>query len=156
MAQPDIDLPVADFSLPSTAGEPFQLSAARGRWLVLYFYPKDLTPGCTTESEDFRDLHPQFLQANAQVVGLSRDSLALHAKFRDKLQLPFHLLSDAEEAACRLFDVIREKNMYGRKVMGIERSTFVIDAKGVLRQQWRKVKVTGHAEQVLEYIQSAG
>ena len=156
MAQVDIDQPVADFSLPSTAGEPFQLSAARGRWLVLYFYPKDLTPGCTTESEDFRDLHPQFVKAKAQILGLSRDSLTLHAKFREKLQLPFHLLSDAEETACRLFDVIREKNMYGRKVMGIERSTFVIDAKGVLRQQWRKVNVTGHAEQVLEYIQSAG
>ena len=156
MAQVEIDKPVPALSLPSTSGADFALADARGSWLIVYFYPKDSTPGCTTESEDFRDLQPKFKKAGALIVGISRDSLASHAKFRDKLQLPFHLLSDSEETACGLFDVIREKNMYGRKVMGIERSTFAIDPKGVLRQQWRKVKVAGHAEQVLEYIQSAG
>lgn len=156
MAQVELDKPVPALSLPSTSGADFTLSDARGSWLIVYFYPKDSTPGCTSESEDFRDLLPKFKKVGALIVGISRDSLASHAKFRDKLQLPFHLLSDAEETACGLFDVIREKNMYGRKVMGIERSTFAIDPKGVLRQQWRKVKVAGHAEQVLEYIQSAG
>lgn len=156
MTQPAIGKAVPDFSLPSTAGTEFRLRAARGNWLVLYFYPKDATPGCTTESAAFRDLHPQFVAAGAQVLGISRDSLASHAKFRQSLGLPFDLLSDPEETACRLFDVIREKNMYGRKVMGVERSTFLIDAKGVLRHEWRKVKVPGHAENVLETLRTAG
>jgi peroxiredoxin Q/BCP len=149
-----VDSPVPALALPSTAGAEFRLSAARGEKLVLYFYPKDSTPGCTTESEAFRDLHARFRRAGVQVLGISRDSLASHEKFRAKFDLPFHLLSDADEAACRLFDVIREKNMYGRKVMGIERSTFLIDAKGVLRREWRKVKVAGHAEEVLEAARS--
>ena len=147
---------VADFTLPSTAGTDFRLRSARGQWVVLYFYPKDSTPGCTTESAAFRDLHAQFTAAGAMVLGISRDSLASHAKFRLSLGLPFDLLSDSDEVVCKLFDVIREKNMYGKKVMGIERSTFLIDAKGVLRHQWRKVKVPGHAEQVLETLRTGG
>jgi peroxiredoxin Q/BCP len=148
--------PVPDFTLPSTSGEPFQLAAARGAPVVLYFYPKDATSGCTLEAQDFRDLHARVRRAGATVWGISRDSLASHARFRAAQALPFHLLSDAEEQACRLFDVIREKNMYGRKVMGIERSTFLIDSKGVLRQEWRKVKVAGHAEVVLEAVRALG
>jgi peroxiredoxin Q/BCP len=147
---------VPQFTLPSTAGKEFSLRAARGSWVILYFYPRDATPGCTTESSAFRDLHSQFTAAGAQVLGISRDSLASHAKFRLSLGLPFELLSDADETACKLFDVIREKNMYGKKVLGIERSTFLIDAKGVLRHEWRKVKVPGHAEQVLETLRTAG
>lgn len=121
-----------------------------GEKLVLYFYPKDSTPGCTTEAQEFRDLHAAFRRTGARVFGISRDSSASHAKFRAKERLPFELLADTDETACRLFDVIREKNMYGRKVMGIERSTFLIDASGRLAQQWRKVKAKGHAETVLE------
>ena len=156
MSTPVVDAPVPAFSLPSTAGTDFHLADARGKALVLYFYPKDATPGCTTESEAFRDLHAQFRRAGAEVLGISRDSLASHEKFRTRLELPFHLLSDAEEKACHLFEVIREKNLYGKKVMGIERSTFLIDAKGVLRREWRKVKVAGHAEEVLEAARSLG
>lgn len=146
---------VPDFTLPSTDGE-FRLSGLRGEAVVLYFYPRDMTSGCTLESQDFRDLHPRFRRAGARVFGISRDSLASHEKFREKESLPFPLLSDAQEKACRLFDVIREKNMYGRKVMGIERSTFLIDADGVLRREWRKVKVTGHGEDVLEAVRNLG
>ena len=146
---------VPQFTLPSTAGKDFRLRDARGNWVILYFYPRDATPGCTTESAAFRDLHSQFTAAGAQVLGISRDSLASHAKFRLSLGLPFDLLSDADETACKLFDVIGEKNMYGKKVLGIERSTFLIDAKGVLRHEWRKVKVPGHAEQVLETLRTA-
>ncbi|MEN9705696.1 MAG: hypothetical protein RLZZ393_1575 [Pseudomonadota bacterium] len=146
--------PLPAFSLPSTDGTDFTPAAARGEALVFYFYPKDATPGCTTEAGDFRDLHPKFRRAGVRILGISRDSLASHAKFREKQSLPFHLLSDADEKACRLFDVIREKNMYGKKVMGIERSTFLVDARGVLRREWRKVKVAGHAEEVLEAARS--
>jgi thioredoxin-dependent peroxiredoxin len=142
------------FLLPSTSGADFSPADARGGPLVLYFYPKDATPGCTTEAEAFRDLHAKLRRAGAQVLGISRDSLASHAKFRERLGLPFHLLSDTDEKVCRLFDVIREKNMYGKTVLGIERSTFLADAKGMLRREWRKVKVNGHAEQVLEAIRS--
>jgi peroxiredoxin Q/BCP len=155
VARPAVGKPVPDFTLPSTSGKDFRLSKHRGKTLVLYFYPRDLTPGCTTESEDFRDLHARFRRAGAEVFGISRDSLASHAKFQAKHDLPFELLSDTDEKACRLFDVIREKNMYGRKVMGIERSTFLIDPRGVLRREWRKVKVDGHAEEVLEAVTSA-
>jgi peroxiredoxin Q/BCP len=144
--------PVPDFTLPSTAGEPFRLGAHRGAPVVLYFYPKDATSGCTLEAQDFRDLHAKLRRAGAAVWGISRDSLASHARFRAAQELPFHLLSDAEEQACRLFDVIREKNMYGKKVMGIERSTFLIDADGKLRREWRKVSVKGHAAEVLEAV----
>jgi peroxiredoxin Q/BCP len=143
-----------DFTLPSTSGEPFHLAAQRGAWLVLYFYPKDSTPGCTLEAQQFRDLHAKLRRAGASVWGISRDSLPSHERFRTAQKLPFHLLSDADETVCRQFDVIREKNMYGRKVLGIERSTFLIDPKGVLRHEWRKVKVADHAQDVLETLRA--
>jgi peroxiredoxin Q/BCP len=120
----------------------------------LYFYPKDNTPGCTLEGQDFRDTYPKFRKAGADVLGVSRDSMKLHEKFKAKLGLPFDLLSDADEALCRQFDVIREKSLYGRKFLGIERSTFLLDAKGILRQEWRKVRVKGHAEEVLQAVRS--
>ena len=122
----------------------------KGEKLVLYFYPKDMTSGCTLESQQFRDLHAAFRKARTRVFGVSRDSAASHEKFKKKESLPFELLSDEDEKLCRLFDVIKEKSLYGRKYMGIERSTFLIDAEGVLRQEWRKVKVPGHAQEVLE------
>jgi peroxiredoxin Q/BCP len=143
---------VPAFTAPSSSGEEFALGDAKGKWLVLYFYPKDATSGCTTEAGEFRDLHDKFRRAGAVVIGVSRDSVKSHDKFRDKESLPFHLLSDADEKLCRLFDVIREKSLYGRKYMGIERSTFLIDGSGVLRREWRKVKVAGHAQEVLEAI----
>jgi peroxiredoxin Q/BCP len=154
MPEVAVGSPLPAFSLPSTDGTDFSPADARGEVLVLYFYPKDATPGCTTEAGDFRDLHAKFRRTGVRVLGISRDSLASHAKFREKQALPFQLLSDADETACRLFDVIREKNMYGKNVLGIERSTFLVDARGVLRQEWRKVKVAGHAEEVLEAARS--
>jgi peroxiredoxin Q/BCP len=141
---------VKDFSLPSTADKDFKLRAARGKPLVLYFYPRDNTPGCTLEAQDFQRLWPAFRRAGVRICGISRDSLAAHQKFCDQFGLGFELLVDEEGAACKLFDVIHEKNMYGRKMLGIVRSTFLIDAAGKLRQEWRKVKVTGHAAEVLE------
>jgi peroxiredoxin Q/BCP len=141
---------VKDFSLPSTADKDFELRAARGKPLVLYFYPRDNTPGCTLEAQDFQRLLPSFRRARVRVCGISRDSLAAHHKFCSQFELGFELLVDEDGAACKLFDVIHEKNMYGRKVLGIVRSTFLIDAAGKLRQEWRKVKVTGHAAEVLE------
>jgi peroxiredoxin Q/BCP len=142
---------VADFSLPSTAGT-FKLSAQKGHPVVLYFYPKDSTPGCTTEGADFRDLHQSFTKLGAVVAGVSRDSLKSHESFKAKMEFPFELLSDADEALCTQFDVIRMKNMYGRQVRGIERSTFVIDGAGKLVQEWRRVKVPGHAQAVLDFV----
>ena len=142
---------VADFSLPSTAGT-FKLSAQKGHPVVLYFYPKDSTPGCTTEGADFRDLHQSFTKLGAVVAGVSRDSLKSHESFKAKMEFPFELLSDADEALCKQFDVIRMKNMYGRQVRGIERSTFVIDGAGKLVQEWRRVKVPGHAQAVLDFV----
>ena len=141
---------VPDFTLPSTAGEPFRLRAARGRPLVLYFYPRDDTPGCTLEGQDFQRLLGAFRRAGVRVCGISRDDMASHQKFCEKFAFGFELLSDEEGKVCQLFAVIGEKNMYGRKVMGIVRSTFLIDAAGKLRQEWRKLKVAGHAAQVLE------
>jgi thioredoxin-dependent peroxiredoxin len=141
---------VADFSLPSTSGEQFKLRAVRGKPLVLYFYPRDNTPGCTLEAQDFQRLLPAFRRAGVRVCGISRDSLAAHHKFCNQYGLGFELLVDEDGAACKLFDVIHEKNMYGRKVLGIVRSTFLIDAAGKLQQEWRKVKVSGHAAEVLE------
>jgi peroxiredoxin Q/BCP len=143
---------VPDFSLPSTGGGNWKLSAARGSKVVIYFYPKDNTSGCTQEGIDFRDLHARFRKAGADVVGVSPDSLASHEKFKAKYEFPFELLADTEKKACALFDVIKEKSMYGKKYMGVERSTFLIDEKGVLRQEWRKVKVKGHAEEVLAAV----
>lgn len=140
--------------LPSTAGKDFNLADAAGRNLVIYFYPRDNTSGCTKEGEAFRDLHAQFKKAKTDILGVSTDSLASHAKFKAKYAFPFELLADEDEVACQLFDVIKEKSMYGKKYLGVERSTFLIDAKGVLRQEWRKVKVDGHAEEVLAAAQS--
>lgn len=145
---------VPDFSLPATGGDTFRLKNAAGHALVIYFYPKDMTSGCTRESQDFRDLHAAFRKAGADIVGISRDSLSSHEKFKAKERLPFALLSDGQERVCKLFDVIREKSLYGRKFLGIERSTFLIDGQGVLRREWRKVKVPGHAEEVLEATRS--
>ncbi|HLY96011.1 MAG TPA: peroxiredoxin [Sideroxyarcus sp.] len=128
--------------------------APQGKHLVIYFYPKDNTPGCTTEAQQFRDLYDQFRKANCEVVGVSRDSIKSHENFKAKFTLPFELLSDAEETACNLFEVIKMKNMYGRQVRGIERSTFVLDPKGNVRREWRGVKVPGHAKEVLDFVAS--
>jgi thioredoxin-dependent peroxiredoxin len=141
-----------DFNLPATGDKSVRLSDLKGERVILYFYPKDSTPGCTTEGEDFRDLHTRFRRRKARIFGISRDSLKSHERFREKYGFPFDLLSDADEKACKAYDVIKEKNMYGKKVMGIERSTFLIDEKGVLRREWRKVKVDGHAEEVLDAL----
>ena len=143
---------IPDFTLPSTGSRPWKLSEARGRKVVVYFYPKDSTSGCTSESVAFRDLHDAFRKAKAVVVGVSPDSLASHEKFKAKYGFPFDLLSDEDKKACTLFDVWKEKSMYGRKYMGVERSTFLVDARGVLRREWRKVKVNGHAEEVLAAV----
>jgi thioredoxin-dependent peroxiredoxin len=144
---------VADFTAESTGG-PFKLSAHKGHPVVLYFYPKDNTPGCTTEGAQFRDLYPQFKKLGAIVVGCSRDSLKSHERFKEKMAFPFDLVSDAEEKLCSQFAVIKMKNMYGKKVRGIERSTFVIDADGKLAKEWRGVKVPGHAEEVLGFVKT--
>ena len=146
--------PVADFSLPSTGNTTFKLSGTRGSKVVLYFYPKDNTPGCTTQGSDFRDLHPQFKRAGTQVFGVSRDSLKSHESFKAKMKFPFELLSDPDEAVCGRFGVMKLKNMYGRKVRGIERSTFVIDQDGVLAREWRGVKVPGHVQEVLNFVKA--
>jgi peroxiredoxin Q/BCP len=146
--------PVADFSLPSTGNTTFQLSGTRGSKVVLYFYPKDNTPGCTTQGSDFRDLHSQFKRAGTQVFGISRDSVKSHEGFKAKMKFPFELLSDPDEAVCGQFGVMKLKNMYGRKVRGIERSTFVVDEKGVLAREWRGVKVPGHVQEVLNFVKA--
>ncbi len=142
---------VPDFSASSTAGQ-FRLSGCRGSILVLYFYPKDNTPGCTSESRDFAAANAQFAAAGARIVGISRDSLASHERFRSKYELPFELISDSDETLCSLFAVIRQKNMYGKSVRGIERSTFLIDGEGVLRHEWRGLKVPGHVAEVLQTV----
>ena len=138
------------FSSLITGGGSWKSSQAAGKNLVIYFYPRDNTAGCTMEGEAFRDLAPAFKKANTAILGVSTDSIASHDKFKAKYRFPFELLSDPEQALCQLFDVIKEKSMYGRKFMGVERSTFLIDVHGVLRQEWRKVRVPGHAEAVLE------
>jgi peroxiredoxin Q/BCP len=149
-----VDARVPDFTLASTGAKAVRLKDLLGSALVLYFYPRDNTPGCTLEGQQFAALNTRFKKAGVTVFGVSRDSLASHEKFRDKMGYPFALLSDEDERVCKLFDVIREKNMYGRKVLGIERSTFLIDSRGVLRREWRKVKVEGHALEVLEAAQA--
>jgi len=146
--------PVPDFSLPSTGGATFRLSDARGAKLVLYFYPKDNTPGCTLEGAGFRDHHKDFRRAGAEVFGISRDSVKSHEGFKAKMKFPFELLSDEDEALCKRFKVMKLKNMYGRKVRGIERSTFVVDGRGVLAREWRGVKVPGHVEEVLNFVKA--
>jgi len=143
------------FTADSTIG-PISLEECRGRAVVLFFYPKDSTPGCTVEAQDFRDLHAAFIGVSALVLGISRDSLKSHENFRAKHNLPFPLISDPEEQVCAQYDVIKQKNMYGKQVRGIERSTFLIDAYGVLVQEWRGVKVPGHASEVLQAARSIG
>ncbi|MBV9914159.1 MAG: peroxiredoxin [Sinobacteraceae bacterium] len=152
--RPAIGAKLKNFSAAASRGGSWQLADAAGHNVVLYFYPKDMTSGCTRESQDFRDLHARFRKANTIVVGVSRDSVSSHERFAAKENLPFVLLADADETLCRLFDVIQEKSLYGRKYLGVERSTFLLDARGVLRREWRKVKVPGHAEEVLEAAQS--
>ena len=151
-----LNMTVPDFSAQITGTTPFQLSQFRGKKLVLFFYPKDNTPGCTTESLQFRDLYPKFQQAGSEIIGISRDSIRSHDGFKSKLDLPFELISDADETVCTMFDVIVMKSMYGKKVRGIERSTFIIDAAGKIVKEWRGVKVPGHVDEVLEFVQSLG
>lgn len=146
---------VPEFSAPMTGDKTFTLSDYRGKTVVLYFYPKDNTPGCTTESMRFRDLHPQFQAAKTEIFGISRDSLRSHENFKAKLEMPFELISDPDEAVCSLFKVMKQKMMYGKQVRGIERSTFVIDANGKLVKEWRGVKVPEHVDEVLEYVKHA-
>jgi peroxiredoxin Q/BCP len=143
---------ISDFTLPATDGATFTLSSARGQHLVLFFYPKDNTPGCTTEAQQFRDLHESFCQANCIVAGISRDSLKSHENFKAKFTLPFELLSDTDETVCNLFGVMKQKMMYGKQVRGIERSTFVFDSQGILRHEWRGLKADGHAQEVLDFV----
>lgn len=143
-----------DFTAPMTGDKTFRLSEYKGKNVVLFFYPKDNTPGCTTESIAFRDLFPEFQKTNTEIFGLSRDSIRSHEGFKAKLEMPFDLISDPDEAVCTLFDVIKMKNMYGKKVRGIERSTFIIDATGQLVKEWRGVKVVGHVDAVLEFTKN--
>jgi thioredoxin-dependent peroxiredoxin len=143
---------IPSLKLPATGDKTIDLKTLRGKNVVLYFYPKDSTPGCTTEGTDFAANHAKFERLQTVILGVSRDSIASHEKFKAKYNFPFDLLSDPDEQACSLFDVIKEKNMYGRKVMGVERSTFLIDAAGKLRREWRKVKVAGHVDEVLAAV----
>lgn len=147
-----LDRPVDNFALLSTGGETFSLIANAGKNLVIYFYPKDDTPGCTAEGKDFRDNWDAFTEKNCIIVGISRDSIKSHEDFKKKMGFPFELLSDTEEIACKLFNVVKMKDMYGKQVRGIERSTFVIDIKGILRKEWRGVKVPGHVQEVLDFV----
>lgn len=149
-----LDKPVPDFELSATGDKQVRLSDLRGKTVVLYFYPKDNTPGCTLEGQDFRDQHAKLKRRNAVVLGISRDSLKSHEKFKCEQEFPFDLLSDPDERLCALFGVMKMKNMYGKQVRGIERSTFLIDAEGVLRREWRGVKVEGHVDEVLEAIKA--
>jgi peroxiredoxin Q/BCP len=153
MSKLEIGKKAPAFSLPGTGGE-WSLKDAAGRPVVVYFYPRDNTSGCTQEGLDFAALHAQYKKAKAIVLGVSPDSVASHEKFKAKMDFPFDLLSDTDQKLCKLFDVIQEKSMYGRKYMGVERSTFLIDGSGVLRHEWRKVKVKGHAEAVLAAVKS--
>ncbi len=154
MGAPRIGYVAPNFKLPATGGKTVELKKLRGKKVVLYFYPKDNTPGCTNEALDFKAKHAAFKRAGAMILGVSRDQVDTHEKFREKHGLPFDLLSDTAEKACRAYDVIKEKNMYGRKVLGIERSTFLIDEDGRLRAEWRKVRVPGHVDEVLEAVKA--
>jgi thioredoxin-dependent peroxiredoxin len=151
---PAMNASVPEFSAAMTSNKTFRLSDYQGKNLVLYFYPKDNTPGCTTEGLRFRDLYPEFQNANAEIVGVSRDSLRSHENFKAKLEMPFELISDPEETVCNLFDVMKMKNMYGKQVRGVERCTFAIDASGKLVKEWRGVKVPGHVDEVLEFMKA--
>ncbi|WLH80754.1 peroxiredoxin [Pseudomonas sp. FP2335] len=149
-----IDTPVADFEAQATSGQTFSLAALKGKQVVIYFYPKDSTPGCTTEGQGFRDHYAAFKAANTEVFGVSRDSVKSHENFKAKQEFPFELISDKDEAVCQLFDVIKLKKLYGKEYLGVDRSTFLIDKDGVLRQEWRGVKVPGHVDAVLAAAQS--
>ena len=149
-----LDTRIPDFTLPATSGQQFSLAAQAGKVVVIYFYPKDSTPGCTTEAQQFRDLYDRFVAVDAVILGISRDSVKSHENFKTKQALPFELGSDVDETACTLFSVMKMKNMYGKQHRGIERSTFVIDRNGVLRREWRGVKVPGHAQEVLDFVSS--
>jgi peroxiredoxin Q/BCP len=148
--------PLPDFELHATGNQRFQLSAFKGHPFVLYFYPRDNTPGCTVEGQQFRDLHDEFRKARVAVFGISRDSVKSHEGFKAKMAFPFELLSDPDERACEIFGVMKMKNMYGRQVRGVERSTFVVDREGRIAREWRGVKVPGHAQEVLDFVKSAG
>lgn len=148
--------PVPDFSAAATGDQTLRLSDLRGRRVVLYFYPRDHTPGCTVEGQQFRDLHDRFAAANAVIFGVSRDSLRSHENFRAKHGFPFHLIADTDETLCELFEVLKLKKLYGKESIGVERGTFLIDETGVLRREWRKVKVDGHAEAVLAAVEKEG
>ena len=149
-----LDQPVADFNAAATSGQQVSLSALKGQQVVIYFYPKDSTPGCTTEGQDFRDQHTAFQAANTVVFGVSRDGMKSHENFKCKQAFPFELISDKNEALCQLFDVIKLKKLYGKEYLGIDRSTFLIDSQGVLRREWRGVKVPGHVDEVLAAAQA--
>jgi thioredoxin-dependent peroxiredoxin len=149
-----INQSVTDFELPATSGKTIKLSDYLGKNLIIYFYPKDSTPGCTTQGMQFRDAYEELLALNTEVLGISRDSIKSHENFKAKFSFPFELLSDADELACGIFDVIKMKNMYGKQVRGIERSTFVINPEGILVAEWRKVKVDGHVQEVLDFIKT--
>lgn len=149
-----LDTQVSDFTLPATSGQNFKLSEQHGKLVVIYFYPKDSTPGCTTEGQNFRDLYDQFVAVDAVILGISRDSLKSHENFKAKQAFPFELGSDGDETVCNLFGVMKMKNMYGKQVRGVERSTFVIDRNGVLRREWRGVKVANHAQEVLDFVKT--
>jgi peroxiredoxin Q/BCP len=153
MSKIEIGKKAPDFALDGTSGK-WRLADASGRHVVIYFYPRDNTPGCTQEGEAFGAAHARFKRANAMIVGISPDTVASHSKFKEKMGFPFELLSDPDKAVCELYDVIQEKSMYGKKYMGVERSTFLVDGHGLLRQAWRKVKVNGHAEAVLEAVKA--
>ncbi len=153
MTTTTVGKPAPQFKLTATGEQSISLKDFLGKNIVLYFYPKDNTPGCTLEGEDFRDHFKQFEKLNTVILGVSRDSLDSHENFKEKHMLPFELLSDSDEKVCKLFDVIKDKNMYGKMVKGIERSTFLFDKKGILREEWRKVKVPGHVQAVLEAIE---
>lgn len=149
-----IDSPVSDFEAPATSGKTVKLSDLKGQQVVIYFYPKDSTPGCTTEGQGFRDQYAEFQAANTQVFGISRDGIKSHENFKAKQSFPFELISDKDEAVCQLFDVIKLKKLYGKEYMGVDRSTFLIDKDGVMRQEWRGVKVPGHVDAVLAAAQA--
>lgn len=154
MSGPALNRVVKDFKAEATGDKTIRLKELRGQNVVIYFYPKDSTPGCTLEGQDFRDLHAKFRRQKTVILGVSRDSIASHEKFKAKQAFPFDLLSDPDEKLCELFDVVHEKTLYGRKFMGIVRSTFLIDADGKLRREWRGVKVKGHADEVLAEVQA--
>ncbi len=154
MTTPVIDQAVPDFTANATSDTEVKLGTLRGKNVVLYFYPKDSTPGCTTEGQDFRDLYEAFQALDTEIFGVSRDGIKSHENFKAKQSFPFELISDKDETLCQLFDVIKLKKMYGRESLGVERSTFLIDKEGILRQEWRKVKVKGHAAEVMQAVQA--